>query len=132
MLNKTIVFITHDFLEALKLADRIAVMRDGQIVQIGTPAEIVLKPADGYVAEFTEDVPLTRVIRAADLMETPGPDLAPGSETHPETTLEDLLPRFAHHEAPVAVMDGLGTVVGQVTARGVVRALAENAAQRHR
>ncbi len=132
LLNKTIVFITHDFLEALKIADRIAIMRDGEIVQIGAPAEIVLKPADQYVAEFTEDVPLTRVIKAADLMESPCADLVPCDGTHPDTTLEDLLPRFAHHETAVAVTDGLGAVVGQVTARSVIRALAENATQRHR
>ena len=132
LLNKTIVFITHDFLEALKIADRIAIMHSGEIVQIGAPADIVLKPADRYVAEFTEDVPLTRVIKVADLMESPCADLVPCDGTHPDTTLEDLLPRFAHHETSVAVTDGLGTVIGQVTARSVVRALAENATQRHR
>ena len=53
VLQKTIVFITHDFDEAIRLADRIAIMQDGRIVQIGTPEELVLSPADGYVAEFT-------------------------------------------------------------------------------
>ena len=67
MLKKTIVFITHDIAEAFRLADRLAIMRAGRIVQIGRPADIVLNPADDYVAQFTEDMPLLRVITAGDL-----------------------------------------------------------------
>lgn len=66
-LRKTIVFITHDIMEACRIADRIALMRGGRIIQIGTPSEILLRPADDYVAEFTAEVALTRVIRAGDL-----------------------------------------------------------------
>src|SRR5262245_17883434 len=69
LLNKTIVFITHDIVEAFRLADRLAIMREGEVIQIGRPADIVLDPADRYVAEFTEDVPLVRVICAKDIME---------------------------------------------------------------
>ena len=65
MLHKTIVFITHDILEAFRLADRIAIMREGEVIQIGRPADIVLNPVDAYVAEFTEDVPLMRILRCA-------------------------------------------------------------------
>ncbi|HUQ91472.1 MAG TPA: betaine/proline/choline family ABC transporter ATP-binding protein, partial [Bryobacteraceae bacterium] len=68
LLRKTIVFITHDIVEAFRLADRLAIMREGRIIQIGRPANIVLNPADSYVAQFTEDVPLYRVITAGDLM----------------------------------------------------------------
>jgi len=57
VMEKTVIFITHDLIEALKLGDRIAIMRDGEIVQIGTPEEIVGKPADDYVSEFVKDVP---------------------------------------------------------------------------
>ena len=56
-MNKTILFITHDFLEAVKLGDRIAIMKDGKIVQVGTPSEIVLHPVNDYVREFAKDVP---------------------------------------------------------------------------
>lgn len=71
MMHKTIVFITHDFLEAVKLGDRIAIMKDGEIVQIGTPAQVVMSPATDYVREFTKDVPRSRVLNAQSVMQTP-------------------------------------------------------------
>jgi glycine betaine/proline transport system ATP-binding protein len=67
-LRKTIVFITHDFDEAVRIADRMAIMRDGEIIQVGTPEELVTAPADDYVREFTEDIPRTKVLRVATLM----------------------------------------------------------------
>lgn len=69
MLNKTIVFITHDFDEALRLADRIAIMKGGTIEQCDTPDKIVLRPATEYVRKFTEDVDKARVVRAGGLAE---------------------------------------------------------------
>jgi len=71
VLKKTVVFITHDLLEALKLGERIAIMKDGEIVQIGTPEEIVAHPADEYVSEFVKDVPRGKVIPAQSIMEEP-------------------------------------------------------------
>ncbi len=71
MMHKTIIFITHDFLEAVKLGDHIAIMKDGEIVQIGTPAEVVMYPATDYVREFTKDVPRSRVLTARAIMQTP-------------------------------------------------------------
>jgi len=70
-LHKTIVFITHDLSEAMKIGDRIAIMRDGRIVQIGSPEEIVLNPADDYVEEFTQDVRLESILTASRLMANP-------------------------------------------------------------
>jgi len=70
-LQKTIIFITHDLDEALKLGDRIAIMRDGIIVQEGTPEEIVTQPANDYVAEFVQDVSPAKVIRAGSIMQEP-------------------------------------------------------------
>ena len=67
-LNKTIVFITHDLNEAMFLGDRIAVMRDGQIVQVGTPEEILMDPANDYVAQFVQDVDRARVLTASSVM----------------------------------------------------------------
>ena len=68
VLKKTIVFITHDFDEAIRLADRIAVMKDGMVVQTGTPEDIVLNPANDYVAEFTRNVIKAKVMRVKSLM----------------------------------------------------------------
>ncbi|HEY1175685.1 MAG TPA: glycine betaine/L-proline ABC transporter ATP-binding protein [Phytomonospora sp.] len=70
-LGKTIVFITHDLNEAMRLGDRIAVMRDGRIVQIGTAEEILTDPSSDYVAQFVADVDRTRVLTAASVMEPP-------------------------------------------------------------
>ncbi len=70
-LHKTIVFITHDLNEALKLGDRIAIMHDGQVAQIGSPEDIVLRPEDEYVGDFTQDVRLESVLTARKIMVTP-------------------------------------------------------------
>lgn len=70
-LGKTIVFITHDLNEAMFLGDRIAVMRDGRIVQVGTPNDILTDPANDYVAQFVQDVDRARVLTAGDVMEPP-------------------------------------------------------------
>ena len=70
-LHKTIVFITHDLNEALKLGDYIAIMRDGEIIQVGSPEEIVTLPTDDYVAEFVQDVSRTKVIQAKTIMREP-------------------------------------------------------------
>ncbi len=70
-LQKTIVFITHDLNEALKLGDRIVIMQDGRVVQIGSPEDIVLRPEDEYVGDFTQDVRLESVLTAAKVMATP-------------------------------------------------------------
>ena len=70
LLHKTIVFITHDFDEAIKLADRIAIMKDGLIIQIGSPEELITNPATDYVREFTKDIPRSKVLTAKSIMET--------------------------------------------------------------
>ncbi len=66
--KKTMIFITHDLMEALKLGDRIAIMKDGRFVQVGTPEEVVARPADSYVADFTKDVPRAHVLTARTIM----------------------------------------------------------------
>ena len=91
-LHKTIVFITHDFLEALRISDRIAIMKDGEIVQIGTPTELVLNPATEYVRAFTQDVPRVRVMTAGEIV---NPDAPPASLDLPrvqgDATLEQIM-----------------------------------------
>ena len=131
LLHKTIVFITHDFLEALRLADRIAIMKDGQVVQVGAPAQLVLNPADDYVAEFTQDVPRARIITAGDIAETATTvdTAALSRRIDAETTLEELMPLFADHPEGLIVQRGGndnedGRDIGIVTPRSVVTALA--------
>ena len=124
MLQKTIVFITHDFLEALRLADRIAIMKEGRVVQIGTPVDVVIRPADAYVTEFTQDVPRVKVITARDIVEPANNGLDMDLAVACATTLEALMPRLAAHDEPLPVTDAAGAVIGQVSPRGVVNALA--------
>jgi glycine betaine/proline transport system ATP-binding protein len=128
LLHKTIVFITHDFLEALRLADRIAIMKDGWVVQIGTPAEVVMHPGSEYVAEFTRDVPRVKVITVGDIVEPVVNDgAAPSNAVPPTMSLEDLMPCFAGREQGIAVADDNGRLLGRVTPQGVVKALASSA-----
>ena len=126
ILNKTIVFITHDFLEALRLADRIVIMKDGAVVQIGTPADVVMRPASDYVSEFTQDVPRVRVLTVNDILEPASPDLETGASVRPDSTLEELMPAFGQGATRVAVTDEAGATIGQVTPQGVVQALASS------
>ena len=123
LLKKTIVFITHDIAEAFRLADRIALMRDGRIIHIGTPADIVLSPADAYVAQFTEDVPLTRVITAGDLLESDSVSPADGEKIGSHTLIEDLFPRLVAGQQSFAIADGDGQPLGTLSSAAVLDVL---------
>ena len=123
LLHKTIVFITHDFLEALRLADRIAIMKDGEVVQIGTPAQLVLHPENDYVAEFTKDVPRVRVITAGEIADPELPTDGLPCKVNAESTLEDIMPLFREHPEGI-VVERNGTGSGVVTTQSVVHALA--------
>jgi glycine betaine/proline transport system ATP-binding protein len=116
MLRKTIVFVTHDVQEAFRLADRIAIMRDGSIVQMGTPAEIALAPANGYIAEFLRDIPTLRVIKAADVMRPLAADTSPAHVVSGTTVLEEIVPLVLDGAPLVGVQDEAGAIVGQITA----------------
>ncbi|MHA6263865.1 quaternary amine ABC transporter ATP-binding protein [Arenibacterium sp. CAU 1754] len=124
-LKTTIVFITHDIAEALKLADRIAIMRDGKIIQIGTPAEIVLNPADDYVREFSKDVAKGRHARVASVMRPSvgqvADEAAPGLRTN--MTLDAALAACMASMEPVPVRDDSGSVIGMVDPADLVSAL---------
>jgi glycine betaine/proline transport system ATP-binding protein len=115
-LKKTIVFITHDLNEAMFLGDRIAVMRDGRIVQIGTPEDILTDPANDYVEQFVQDVDRARVLTAANVMERPRPvvHIAAG----PRTALRQM--RDAYMSA-VYVTDRDGRLLGVVSDREAVK-----------
>ena len=128
-LKKSIVFITHDFLEALRIADRMMIMHDGMVVQAGAPADLILSPADDYVAEFTEDVPMVRVLKASDVLD-PSQAAQPGmSQRDADTSVEDLLPLLAVHREGISMMRD-GASIGVVTAASVIAALAHEHHQR--
>lgn len=125
-LNKTSVFITHDLQEALKLGDRIAIMRDGELVQVGTPEEVVGRPANAYVADFTSDVARTTVLTARWLVRDAFPgERTDGPTTAPGTVLAQVLPMLAASTAPVRVVEG-DTLLGYVGRDDVLRAIAED------
>ncbi|WP_424976642.1 quaternary amine ABC transporter ATP-binding protein [Dinoroseobacter sp. S124A] len=121
MLKKTIVFITHDFDEAIRLADRIAVMKDGMIEQIASPEELVQNPATEYVADFTRHVTRAKVIRAASRMEPATADHFAGEVPH-DATIDAIADRVERAEAPFKVMKD-GAVIGQISARAVIDVL---------
>jgi len=106
-LQKTSIFITHDITEALKLADRIAIMRDGVIVQIGTPDEIIVSPADDYVAEFTRDVPKGRYAHVSSMMSLPAqlPAMPDDPKISVHMTIDDALASCMKLYQPVPVWD---------------------------
>jgi glycine betaine/proline transport system ATP-binding protein len=124
-LQKTVVFITHDLQEALKLGDTIAIMRDGRFVQVDTPEAVVARPVDDYVRDFVRDVPRAHVLTAGGIMGPPNGAATAG--TVPDTTpLSDLLPLLVGHEQPLAVLDEHGNVCGAVDRLAALRALAED------
>ncbi len=124
-LQKTIVFITHDFLEAIKLGDRIAIMKDGEFVQVGSAQEIVAHPADAYVREFVKDVPRVKVLTARTIMR-PFDGEACRDEVHCDTALEKLIPLTAADDTPLGVVDDRGIKLGVIDRTQLLLALAEN------
>ncbi len=111
-LQKTIVFITHDFDEAVRLADRIAIMRDGRIIQTGTAEELVLAPADSYVADFTRDAPRAKILSARAIMRAgEGGEVAGAIEAG--RRVADFAGEVEAASLPFAVVEG-GRRVGTV------------------
>ena len=124
VLNKTILFVTHDFDEALRLADRIAIMKEGVIEQLDTPANIVLSPATEYVRKFTEDVPREKVLKIESVMDPIDSseelsDLKVSKDALIETVAEAVL----SEQKPVAVTDANNNVVGAVHPSKVIHVL---------
>mgnify|MGYP001405476129 CR=1 FL=1 len=121
--RKTMVFITHDLSEALRLGDRIAIMRDGRFVQVGTPAEVVLDPADDYVRNFVRDVPRSHVVPVSAVMGDLV-DGAYGGDVDGDTKVRDVVGRVAHNELPLRVLDAQGVPVGSIDRIGVLSVIA--------
>jgi glycine betaine/proline transport system ATP-binding protein len=112
-LHKTIVFITHDFEEAIRLADRIAIMNHGRIVQVDTPERLVLAPADPYVAKFTAKIPRHRILRIGSIM-SDAPAVSLDSPVSVKALAADVAERVLSSDVAVAVADEQGRVVGSI------------------
>ena len=115
VLNKTILFVTHDFDEALRLADRIAIMKDGIIEQLDTPANIVLNPATEYVRKFTQEVPREKVLKIESVMEPlDSSEKLSDIKVSKEAIIETVAEKILNQDKPIAVIDSNKKVVGIV------------------
>tara|TARA_B100001939_G_scaffold110785_1_gene95693 strand:- start:283 stop:1311 length:1029 start_codon:yes stop_codon:yes gene_type:complete len=122
MLKKTIVFITHDFDEAIRLADRIAIMYEGLIVQVGTPEELITKPATDYVAEFTKDIPRSKLLNAGSIMNEK--DKVPHENTvNYSDKIEKIASKVLKAESIFSVVDADKEVVGSLSKKELIKAL---------
>ncbi len=127
-MNKTMIFITHDFAEAIKLGDRIAIMKDGEFVQVDTPEKVVLHPATPYVAEFTQDVPKSKVLTARTIMRTVAGQPLGSTPVAACTTLDKLIPMLAATDTALPVVDDAHNLVGYVDRHAILDALSPNGA----
>ncbi len=126
MLHKTIVFITHDFDEAVRLGDRIAIMKDGLVVQLGTAEELVTNPADDYVAQFTKEAPRGKLITARSIMLPLGAGAdgeATAGAVPADAILNDIAPRVLAEEGALDVVEEGGRKVGTLTRKRMIEAL---------
>ena len=124
--HKTMIFITHDLMEALKLGDRIAIMKDGRFVQIGTPEEVVAHPADDYVADFTRDVPRAHVLTVRTIMRPANGETDYAGDVAAGSVVQDVLPLMVTSDRPYRVIDGT-TQVGMLDRTAVLAAMMEDA-----
>lgn len=128
-LGKTTLFITHDLEEAFHLGDRIAIMKDGAIVQIGTAADIISSPADAYVAEFVRGISRVPILTARHVMTPAGPDDLPfGANTPvatPDTPLAELIATGARTRSDIMIVDQSGSAVGKVTIETMLSSMKE-------
>lgn len=119
LLKKTIVFITHDFDEAIRLADRIAIMRDGRIVQVGTAEELIVSPADDYVTNFTREAPRAKILSARAIMRTTTGPAEVGGNVDAATKVCDFAAALEAVDRPFAVIEH-GRVIGLVDRAAVM------------
>ena len=124
MLQKTIVFITHDFDEAIRLADRIVIMNEGNIVQVGNAEELITNPANDYVAEFTKDIPRAKLLSVGSIMNK---QKVEGAEikVSQNAKVAEIAKEILMNNAPAAVTDDNSNVVGSITKQDIVNVLFE-------
>jgi glycine betaine/proline transport system ATP-binding protein len=122
-MNKCIVFVTHDFDEAVRLGDRIAIMKDGLLVQIGTPEQLVTEPADSYVKAFVENAPKAKLISVGKIM-NPGSNVTSDAEpVSVSAVLEDVAKQVMLSESDVPVVNKQNEIVGSINKEDLVKVL---------
>lgn len=122
-LHKTLVFITHDFAEAVKLGTQIAIMKDGEFVQVGAAEDLMLRPANRYVEEFTRDVPRLRVLSARSIMQPLDGPPPQGPAIAATQRLEACLPLILQAECPLPVVDAAGATIGTLSRQSMLDVL---------
>ncbi|MCP4046846.1 MAG: betaine/proline/choline family ABC transporter ATP-binding protein [Gammaproteobacteria bacterium] len=118
VLKKTIIFITHDFDEAIRLADRIAIMKDGRIIQVATPEKLVLDPATEYVAEFTRHVPRDKVLTIGSIMSADS--RGEGEGVLASAKIADVAREIVNSDSPRNVVDADGNWIGSISSRQII------------
>lgn len=121
-LHKTVVFITHDLDEALRIGDRIAILRDGVIVQQGEPQDILLSPADDYVTDFIKDINRVRVLEVGSIMDSISS--GDGPKIDKSEVIENALQVLSKSSATTAIVTDEGKPIGSVTLEGMISAIA--------
>lgn len=124
-LSKTIVFITHDLDEAIRIADRIAIMQDGEVVQIGTPEELVMKPSCHYVERFTAKVAPATVVRVQSLIDGPAEAAVGGLNLTADVTVAEIAPKIISEDGPFGVIRD-EKLIGSITRATILNTLVGN------
>ena len=132
-LQKTMVFITHDFLEAIKMGDHIAIMKDGEVSQVGTPEEIVSNPKDQYVKDFCEDVPKYKVLSAGKVMRKEFSDATKNlfedgkNNILDNSKIDSLIDKLLDSDKPYPVVSNeTGKLVGEIDRAIVMKSMRSN------
>ena len=131
-LHKTIVFITHDLDESLKLGDHIGILNGGRLVQVGKPEEIIMNPADDYVAAFVKDVNRAKVLRAKTIMLSTehnplnGKKSSDTHKVHENSFIEEFLPQVLEQRSVVEVVDEDGKTIGFITEKELAQSLSKD------
>ena len=121
-MQRTVVFITHDFAEALRLGDRIAIMKDGSFDQVGTPEEIVSAPATSYVREFVNDVPRAKVL-SVKTVTVAGTAAANSRSVLSTAKIETIIPMLLEDDQAITVTDASNKAIGIVNRQSVAKIL---------
>jgi glycine betaine/proline transport system ATP-binding protein len=121
-MQRTIIFITHDFAEALRLGDRIAIMKDGSFDQVGTPEEIITQPATDYVREFTNDIPRAKVLSVRSVA-VDGIPVNGGRTVPASARIETVIPMLLERDEAISIIDESGNAIGVVNRQSVASML---------